>query len=227
MAEGLGIGDDTTVVTYDHAPGADGGADLVGVQLLRPQQREGAQRWMARLGQRPANPLTLAGPKAPAPVTFTPTGPTSRSSPPATSSRRPARWTTWWCGTCAATPNGTSTAENYRNKRVGHVPGAVHLEWFHLMDRNTHEFKPGRRDPAHPHRARDHAGQDGILLLTGRHPCGARKLRTPPGRLRERQELRRVHGRVGQPGRHAAHRLAIPWRAGCAFGGSSTATRWR
>ena len=34
------------------------------------------------------------------------------------------------------------TAENYRNKRVGHVPGAVHLEWFHLMDRNTHEFKP-------------------------------------------------------------------------------------
>ena len=33
------------------------------------------------------------------------------------------------------------TAENYRNKRIGHVPGAVHLEWFHLMDRNTHEFK--------------------------------------------------------------------------------------
>jgi thiosulfate/3-mercaptopyruvate sulfurtransferase len=34
------------------------------------------------------------------------------------------------------------TTENYQNKRVGHVPGAVHLEWFHLMDRNTHEFRP-------------------------------------------------------------------------------------
>ncbi len=28
------------------------------------------------------------------------------------------------------------------NKRVGHVPGAVHLEWFNLMDRDTHQFKP-------------------------------------------------------------------------------------
>ena len=23
----------------------------------------------------------------------------------------------------------------------GHVPGAVHLEWFNLMDRETHQFK--------------------------------------------------------------------------------------
>ena len=28
------------------------------------------------------------------------------------------------------------------NKRAGHVPGAVHLEWFNWMDRNTHRFKP-------------------------------------------------------------------------------------
>ena len=28
------------------------------------------------------------------------------------------------------------------NKRNGHVPGAVHLEWFNLMDRDTHQFKP-------------------------------------------------------------------------------------
>lgn len=27
------------------------------------------------------------------------------------------------------------------NKRVGHIPGAVHLEWFNLMDRETHQFK--------------------------------------------------------------------------------------
>ena len=28
------------------------------------------------------------------------------------------------------------------NKRVGHVPGAIHLEWFNLMERDTHRFKP-------------------------------------------------------------------------------------
>jgi thiosulfate/3-mercaptopyruvate sulfurtransferase len=28
------------------------------------------------------------------------------------------------------------------NKRVGHVPGAVHVEWFNLMDSDTNEFKP-------------------------------------------------------------------------------------
>ena len=27
------------------------------------------------------------------------------------------------------------------NNRVGHLPGAVHLEWFDLMDRETHRFK--------------------------------------------------------------------------------------
>lgn len=29
-----------------------------------------------------------------------------------------------------------------RNKRAGHIPGAVHLEWFNIMDRETHRFKP-------------------------------------------------------------------------------------
>ena len=28
------------------------------------------------------------------------------------------------------------------NQRVGHIPGAVHLEWFNVMDRETHKFKP-------------------------------------------------------------------------------------
>ena len=28
------------------------------------------------------------------------------------------------------------------NQRAGHIPGAVHLEWFNVMDRNTHRFKP-------------------------------------------------------------------------------------
>ena len=28
------------------------------------------------------------------------------------------------------------------NNRAGHIPGAVHLEWFNLMDRATHQFRP-------------------------------------------------------------------------------------
>ena len=28
------------------------------------------------------------------------------------------------------------------NQRAGHIPGAVHLEWFNVMDRETHRFKP-------------------------------------------------------------------------------------
>lgn len=31
--------------------------------------------------------------------------------------------------------------ETRNNSRSGHVPGAVHLEWFNLMDRQTHLFK--------------------------------------------------------------------------------------
>jgi thiosulfate/3-mercaptopyruvate sulfurtransferase len=30
------------------------------------------------------------------------------------------------------------------NKRVGHVPGAVHLEYLNAMDRETHRFKPAQ-----------------------------------------------------------------------------------
>ena len=28
------------------------------------------------------------------------------------------------------------------NQRAGHIPGAVHLEWFNVMDRQTHRFRP-------------------------------------------------------------------------------------
>jgi thiosulfate/3-mercaptopyruvate sulfurtransferase len=32
-------------------------------------------------------------------------------------------------------------AETRGNKRAGHIPGAIHLEWNTLMDRETHRFK--------------------------------------------------------------------------------------
>ena len=32
-------------------------------------------------------------------------------------------------------------SEQRGNKRAGHIPGAVHLEWFNVMDRQTHRFR--------------------------------------------------------------------------------------
>lgn len=43
---------------------------------------------------------------------------------------------------------------SWGNKRVGHVPGAVHLEWLNLMDLETHQ-------PPHPLRATGPRGRDG------------------------------------------------------------------
>ena len=31
---------------------------------------------------------------------------------------------------------------NRRNRRKGHVAGAVHLQWSDLMEADTHRFKP-------------------------------------------------------------------------------------
>ena len=33
-------------------------------------------------------------------------------------------------------------SESRGNQRVGHIPGAIHLEWFNVMDRATHRFRP-------------------------------------------------------------------------------------
>lgn len=33
-------------------------------------------------------------------------------------------------------------SETRGNKRAGHIPGAVHLEWFNVMDRQSHRFRP-------------------------------------------------------------------------------------
>ncbi len=39
--------------------------------------------------------------------------------------------------------DGEYTGANDRgNQRAGHIPGAVHLEWFNVMERDSHKFKP-------------------------------------------------------------------------------------
>ena len=90
-------------------------------------------------------------------------------------------------------------SEQRGNQRAGHIPGAVHLEWFNVMDRQTHRFRSAQRNPAAPCRLRHHSRQERLHLLTGRHPCGARRVCSSVGGIQPDQELRRLHGRVGQP----------------------------
>ncbi len=144
MAEGYGIGDDTTVVTYDHAQGLTAARiwwvfnyyGHTDVKVLN-----GGWRAWVNAGL----PVDFGRPRPPASMTFTPraddsliaTGDELKEACSLDGARDnvvvwDVRSDGEWDG----------SAPNYSNARQGHVPGAVHLEWFNLMDRNTHEFKP-------------------------------------------------------------------------------------
>ena len=145
MAEGLGIGDATTVVAYDHAQSLTAARiwwvfNYYGhgnVMVLN-----GGWRAWVNAGQ----PIDFGRPKAPGAVTFTPqadesfiaTGDELKEA--CSLEGRIGDNVVVWDVRSDAEWDGT--AANYTNKRAGHIPGAAHLEWFHLMDRNTHEFKP-------------------------------------------------------------------------------------
>ena len=141
MAEGLGIGDDTTVVTYDHAQG------LTAARMWWVFRYYGHRNTMVlnggwRAWVNAGQPVGFDRPRpAAAAVTFTPRADDSYI---ATGDELKAACAldnvVVWDVRSDAEWNGT--AENYRNRRVGHIPGAVHLEWFHLVDRQTHRFKP-------------------------------------------------------------------------------------
>lgn len=145
MAEGLGIGDDTTVVTYDHAQGLTAARiwwvfnyyGHTNVKVLN-----GGWRAWVNAGQ----PVDFGRARAPASVTFTPRADDSFIA--TGDELKDACSLDGGLGDNVVVWDVRSDGEwdgsapNYQNKRPGHVPGAVHLEWFHLMDRNTHEFKP-------------------------------------------------------------------------------------
>ena len=86
------------------------------------------------------------------------------------------------------------------NKRAGHIPGAVHLEWLNFVTDDRHQtFKPAHEVRAMLAERGRHAGQADHNLLTGRYPCGARSICLDHAGLRPSAQLRRLHGRVGQP----------------------------
>jgi thiosulfate/3-mercaptopyruvate sulfurtransferase len=138
MCEGLGIGDDTQVITYDNSRSLYAARlwwalnyyGHTSVKVLNG----GWLRWVSE-GRR----VDLTRTRAATGTTFTPKANEAimcRLDELKTAYKRPdvVVWD--------VRSDGEWDGSNDRgNKRVGRIPGAVHLEWFNLMDGDTHQFK--------------------------------------------------------------------------------------
>jgi thiosulfate/3-mercaptopyruvate sulfurtransferase len=139
MCQGLGIGDDTLVVTYDNSQSLYAGRlwwalnyyGHTNVKVLNG----GWRRWVSE-----GRPVEATRPSPGTGVTFTPKANEAimcRMNELKATYNNPdvvvwdVRTDGEWDGTA-----------DRGNKRNGHVPGAVHLEWFNMMERDTHQFKP-------------------------------------------------------------------------------------
>ena len=139
MCERLGIGDDTLVISYDNS-----------------QSLYAARLWWALNTYGHANAKVLNGgwrgwitagkgvgldrPGAAQGVTFTPNRDESLlvkadELKEACSLDSAVIWD-------VRSDGEWDGSEMRGNQRAGHVPGAVHLEWFNVMDRQTHRFLP-------------------------------------------------------------------------------------
>lgn len=140
MAEGMGVGDDTVVVVYDHIQGLTAARmwwvfSYYGHRKVKVLNG-GWRAWVAA-GQR----VDFGRPRPPGSATFTPRADAAYI---ASGDELKAACTRDDVVVWDVRSDGEwdGTAANYRNRRAGHIPGAVHLEWFHLVDRETHMFKP-------------------------------------------------------------------------------------
>ena len=139
MCEGLGIGDDTLVVAYDNGQSLTAARfwwalntyGHGGVKVL-----DGGWRGWVTDGRT----VSFARPQAPSNARFTPQSDESMlvkvdELKAACNLEEAVIWDVRsdgeWDGSASR-----------GNQRVGHIPGAVHLEWFNVMDRQTHRFKP-------------------------------------------------------------------------------------
>ena len=139
MCQNLGIGDDTLVIAYDnnqslYAARLWWALNYYGHTNVKVLDG-GWRRWVQE-----GRAISFDRPEAPASVKFTPS--INDSIMVKVDELKAA------CSLSDAViwdvrSDGEYDGSNGRgNKRVGHVPGAVHLEWFNLMDRDTHRFKP-------------------------------------------------------------------------------------
>ena len=139
MCQGLGIGDDTLVITYDNAQGLTAARlwwalnyyGHTNVKILNG----GWRRWVSE-----GLKIDFTRPSADTAVKFTPKANEAimcRLDELKDGYNKPD--VVVWDVRSDGEWDGSASRGN---KRVGHVPGAVHLEWFNMIDRETHQFKP-------------------------------------------------------------------------------------
>ena len=138
MCQGLGIGDDSLVIAYDNAQSLTAARLWWALNTYGHSNVKvlngGWRRWLTE-----GRPVSFERPQVPSGVKFTPKRDDSLfvSGDELKTACTLENSVVWdvrsdgeWDGSAAR-----------GNKRAGHVPGAVHLEWFNLMDRETHQFK--------------------------------------------------------------------------------------
>lgn len=139
MCRNLGIGDDTLVVAYDnnqslYAARLWWALNYYGHTNVKVLDG-GWRRWVAE-----GRPISFDRPAPGAAAAFTPNIDESvmvkvEELKEACSLADALIWD--------VRSDGEYTGANDRgNRRAGHIPGAVHLEWFNVMERDTHRFKP-------------------------------------------------------------------------------------
>ena len=138
MCEGLGIGDETLVIAYDHS------RSLTAARLWWALNTYGHTNvkilnggWRAWIANGGAVGFGRAEIKS---VTFTPKYDDSKLvKVDELKEACEVGGSVIWDVRSDGEWDGSMSRGN---KRVGHVPGAVHVEWFNLMDSDTNEFKP-------------------------------------------------------------------------------------
>lgn len=139
MCQNLGIGDDTLVVAYDNNQSLYAARLWWALNYYGHSQVKvldgGWRQWVSE-----GRPVSFDRPTPGSGATFTPRAEESIMvrAEELMAACNLADAVIW-----DVRSDGEYSGANDRgNKRAGHIPGAVHLEWFNVMERDTHRFKP-------------------------------------------------------------------------------------
>ena len=139
MCQNLGIGDDTLVVAYDNNQSLYAARLWWALNYYGHSQVKvldgGWRQWVAE-----GRPVSFDRPNPRSGATFTPRVDDSimvraEELKAACSLADAVLWD-------VRSDGEYSGANDRGNQRAGHIPGAVHLEWFNVMAPDSHRFKP-------------------------------------------------------------------------------------
>lgn len=139
ICQGLGIGDDTLVIAYDN------NQSLYAARLWWALNYYGHTNVKVLNGGwhswvKEGRAISFDRPRPPAKVKFTPR---VNDSVMVKADELKANCSLDDVVVWDVRSDGEYDGSNSRgNQRVGHVPGAAHLEWFNVMDRETQRFRP-------------------------------------------------------------------------------------